>query len=62
VWLAEVVGGTPEPLEDHDELRWLERSDLRAVAWLPADLPIVERLEQMLQAPPAPEPDTRSAS
>jgi len=61
VWLAEVVEGTPEPLEDHDELRWLERGDLRAVGWLPADLPIVERLEQLLR-PPAPGPDTRSAS
>ena len=49
VWLAEVVEGTPEPLEDHDELRWLELDDLRAVAWLPADLPIVERLEAMLR-------------
>jgi len=48
VWLAEVVEGTPEPLEDHDELRWLGLGDLRAVGWLPADLPIVERLEAML--------------
>lgn len=48
VWLAQVVDGTPEPLEDHDELRWLHRDDLRAVAWLPADLPIVEQLEALL--------------
>ncbi|MER7071609.1 (deoxy)nucleoside triphosphate pyrophosphohydrolase [Terrabacter sp. NPDC000476] len=48
VWLAQVVDGTPEPLEDHDELRWLGRDDLRAVAWLPADLPIVEQLENLL--------------
>ena len=40
VWLAEVAEGTPEPLEDHDELR--------SVAWLPADLPIVETLEALL--------------
>ncbi|GAB3877709.1 (deoxy)nucleoside triphosphate pyrophosphohydrolase [Terrabacter terrigena] len=48
VWLAEVVEGTPAPIEDHDELRWLEVDDLRAVAWLPADLPIVEQLEAVL--------------
>ena len=48
VWMAEVVEGTPEPLEDHDELRWLGLGDLRAVGWLPADLPIVERLEATL--------------
>ncbi len=51
VWLVEVIGGTPEPLEDHDELRWLELGDLGAVGWLPADLPIVERLEAMLRRP-----------
>jgi 8-oxo-dGTP diphosphatase len=52
VWLAEVVEGTPEPIEDHDELRWLAMSELRTVAWLPADLPIVEALEAMLGRPP----------
>lgn len=48
VWLAEVVEGTPAPIEDHDELRWLGLDDLRAVSWLPADLPIVEELEAVL--------------
>ena len=61
VWLAEVVEGTPEPLEDHDELRWLGLDDLRAVGWLPADLPIVETLEAMLRRRPPPEP-ARTAS
>ena len=49
VWLAEVVEGTPAPIEDHDELRWLGLDELRAVAWLPADLPIVEQLEAVLR-------------
>jgi len=49
VWMAEVVEGTPEPIEDHDELRWLGLDELRSVAWLPADLPIVETLEAMLR-------------
>jgi len=52
VWLAEVVEGVPAPIEDHDELRWLDLGDLRAVGWLPADLPIVERLEAMFARPP----------
>jgi len=42
VWLAELVEGRPHPLEDHDELRWLAAHELYDVAWLPADLPIVE--------------------
>ena len=54
VWLAEVVEGTPAPIEDHDELRWLAIDDLRAVPWLPADLPIVEELEAMLRRPSSP--------
>jgi len=46
VWWAEVVDGTPAPLEDHDELRWLDLGDwLEGVAWLPADRPVVEALE-----------------
>jgi 8-oxo-dGTP diphosphatase len=42
VWLARVTTGRPEPLEDHDELRWLDLADAFAVGWLPADLPIVD--------------------
>ncbi|MDP5227880.1 MULTISPECIES: (deoxy)nucleoside triphosphate pyrophosphohydrolase [Arthrobacter] len=43
VWLAELSGGTPQALEDHDELRWvpLEESALNALPWIPADFPIV---------------------
>ena len=45
VWWAEVVSGDPAPLEDHDQLRWLESDEwVRGVAWLPADLPVVEAL------------------
>ncbi|WP_323096573.1 (deoxy)nucleoside triphosphate pyrophosphohydrolase [Intrasporangium sp. YIM S08009] len=54
VWLAEVLEGDPSPLEDHDELRWLGVDDLRDVAWLPADLPIVEQIESMVRAGRAP--------
>ena len=52
VWLAEVIEGTPAPIEDHDAVRWLPLDGLYAVPWLPADLPIVERLEAMLATGP----------
>jgi len=47
VWTAEVVEGTPQPLEDHSELRWLEPSQWYDVDWLAADLPVVRALEQL---------------
>ena len=48
VWTAEVVEGTPQPLEDHSELRWLEPSAWYDVDWLAADLPVVRALEQLV--------------
>ncbi len=48
VWLAVVVEGDPQPIEDHDALRWLGRDELYAVGWLPADLPIVRALEALM--------------
>jgi 8-oxo-dGTP diphosphatase len=48
VWLARLTAGQPMPLEDHDELRWLTTSTLYAVAWLPADLPIVRAIGTVL--------------
>lgn len=55
VWLAQVVEGVPQLLEDHDELRWLPSTDLYAVGWLPADLPIVGALGLlMVRAAPKP--------
>jgi 8-oxo-dGTP diphosphatase len=44
VWLARVTAGTPAPIEDHDELRILGPGEWLTVAWLPADVPIVEAL------------------
>ena len=48
VWTAEVVDGTPQPLEDHSELRWLEPSQWYDVEWLAADLPVVRALERLV--------------
>lgn len=50
VWFARVEAGEPLPIEDHDELRWLLRDELYAVAWLPADLPIVDLVGSRLTA------------
>lgn len=47
VWFAEVAGGEPRPLEDHDELRWVslrEGDEALSLPWIPADLPIVQAL------------------
>ena len=47
VWFAELVDGDPRPLQDHDELRWIDlrnREEVLGLPWIPADLPIVEAL------------------
>jgi 8-oxo-dGTP diphosphatase len=48
LWFAELVDGAPAPTGSHDELRWLSRDQLDEVAWLPADLAIVEDLRPHL--------------
>jgi 8-oxo-dGTP diphosphatase len=47
IWLAEVVEGTPEPLVEHDELRWLAPHQWHDVPWLDADVRIVNRLAEL---------------
>lgn len=47
VWTARIIGGEPVAVE-HAELRWLDRDELADVAWLPADLPLVEALRSLL--------------
>lgn len=47
LYAAELADGAPQVGPDHDELRWLSRSELDDVAWLPIDrelLPTVRRL------------------
>lgn len=47
VWLAEITDGTPRPLEDHDELRWVvlaDHAEVLGLPWIPADFPIVQAL------------------
>lgn len=45
LWLARVTAGEPEPLVEHDELRWLRRGELMDVPWLTGDVRIVEHLQ-----------------
>jgi 8-oxo-dGTP diphosphatase len=49
VWLARITAGEPRPLEDHDRLLVLTKAELYAVAWLPADLPIVRAAEALMK-------------
>lgn len=44
VWRCALVSGTPEPLQDHDDLRWLAPSDIWSVNWLDQDVPAVKSL------------------
>src|SRR5450631_565091 len=48
VWLARVTQGEPRPLEDHDELRLLTKSELYDVSWLPADLGIIAAVAELM--------------
>jgi 8-oxo-dGTP diphosphatase len=48
VWTATVVAGEPRPLEDHSELRWLAPHEWYDVAWLAADLPVVQAVRRQL--------------
>jgi 8-oxo-dGTP diphosphatase len=48
VWLARVTRGEPRPLEDHDQLRLLTRGELYDVSWIPADLPIIAAVAELM--------------
>ncbi|WP_143203997.1 (deoxy)nucleoside triphosphate pyrophosphohydrolase, partial [Streptomyces kebangsaanensis] len=41
VWTARLRPGSavPEPLQDHDELRWLAPAEIWSVPWLEQDVP-----------------------
>jgi mutator protein MutT len=47
IWLATIAAGTPQ-LRDHSEFRWLSIDELHNVDWLTADLPIVEKLANLM--------------
>jgi 8-oxo-dGTP diphosphatase len=47
VWLARLAEGEPRALE-HQQLRWLDATELDDVAWLPADAPLIDELRAYL--------------
>ena len=42
-----IVEGTPV-LKEHEAARWLDVENLRSVAWLPADLTIIELIKEKM--------------
>jgi 8-oxo-dGTP diphosphatase len=53
VWTARLRPGSaaPRPLQDHDELRWLQPSDIWSVPWLPQDVPAVRAVLENTMSP-----------
>ncbi|MFK0285856.1 (deoxy)nucleoside triphosphate pyrophosphohydrolase [Streptomyces sp. NPDC090499] len=49
VWTARLHPGSPdpEPLQDHDELRWLTPAEIWDVNWLDQDVPAVREVAAM---------------
>ena len=50
VWTARLLAGEPQPLEDHDELRWLAPGEIDSVDWLELDRPAVKEAARRLAA------------
>ncbi len=50
LWQAEVVTGVPQPLVEHDVLRWLPAGHWDDVPWLDSDVRIVEALSREIGA------------
>ncbi|MET4226115.1 NUDIX domain-containing protein [Oerskovia enterophila] len=49
LWLARIVEGQPEPLVEHDALRWLPAGEWGSVDWLDGDVRIVEALSDWVE-------------
>ena len=47
VWFGR-LGGEPRPDVAHDQVRWLDATQLDDVPWLPADVAVAQRLRQHL--------------
>ena len=53
VWAARIVEGELTATEHH-ELRWLRADELETVTWLPADIPLLPLLRDLLDGEGAP--------
>lgn len=42
LWFVEVIEGEPQPIDSHDELRWLDAENLGSVDWLDADRQVLD--------------------
>ena len=42
---AEIVLGNLE-LKEHEDAKWLCKKELRSVAWLPADITLIDKIEE----------------
>ncbi|NED95415.1 NUDIX domain-containing protein [Phytoactinopolyspora alkaliphila] len=51
LWWAEIVDGEPMPLQDHDQIRWLEAGRWLDVAWIPADRTAVSEMVRRAGGP-----------
>nr|WP_206345644.1 NUDIX domain-containing protein [Streptomyces thermoviolaceus] len=53
VWTARLLpaSAAPRPLQDHDELRWLQPSEIWSVPWLPQDVPAVRAVLERAMSP-----------
>lgn len=53
VWTARLLpaSAAPRPLQDHDELRWLQPSEIWSVPWLPQDVPAVRAVLENAMSP-----------
>ncbi|CAN5471995.1 (deoxy)nucleoside triphosphate pyrophosphohydrolase [soil metagenome] len=48
-WWAQITHGRPEPLEDHDLLRWVERDAVPTLGWMDSNRAITAYLAARMQ-------------
>ncbi|WP_369824282.1 NUDIX domain-containing protein [Kitasatospora sp. Root187] len=49
IWAAELITGEPQPLQDHDRLRWLGPTELTTVDWLAHDREVLPHVAALLR-------------
>jgi len=50
LYAATLIESDPQPLQDHDELRWLSAGELDDVPWLPIDVALLPIVADFLDA------------